>query len=162
MSPALDHATALAGVADAVSVMVSKPDASEAEVVRLLQQQGYSVAAAEKLNFFVPSAFSWALLRRMGVKSFPNHYVALDARGSEVELPIGKEHYFTAALQLAYITLEEGWSEKLPREAFEAVVSRSAEIGAANKALGQNDSLEGAVLGAPKTFRLSAEVANGS
>ena len=59
---------------------------------------------------FVPSAFAWALLKRMGLQSFPNHYLALDRFGKAVQLPSASEHYFTGALQLAYQTLEHGRS----------------------------------------------------
>jgi hypothetical protein len=142
--------------------MAASPDASEDDIVRQLQQQGYSTVAAEKLNAFVPSAFSWALLKRMGVTSFPSHYIALAANGTEVQLPIAEEHYFTAALHLAYVTLEEGWNEVLPRGAFEAVLGRSAEMGAANEALNQSGSIEGASLGPLRVFRFSAEAASGS
>lgn len=142
--------------------MAANPEASEDEVVRVLQERGYSPSSAEKLNVFVPSAFSWALLRRMGVRSFPSYFVAIDVRGAEVQLPIAGEHYFTAALELAYTTLENGWSEDLSRQAFETVASRSAEMGAANKTLTAGESLEGASLQPLKVFRLSAEAASGT
>jgi len=82
----------------------------------------------------------------MGLASFPSHYIALAEHGREVSLPVAQEHYFTAALQLAYQTLEQGWSEQLSRAAFEAVISRSAEMAAANQLLSQGLSFAEATL----------------
>lgn len=157
MSEPPDHSFAETGVLAAVNVMASRPDASEDEIVRHLQQQGYSATDAEKLNAFVPSAFSWAMLKRLGVTSFPSHYIAFTRNGQEVQIPIAEEHYFTAALHLACLTLEEGWSEALPRNAFESVIGRSPEMAAANQALNEAGALEGASLSPLRVFRLSVE-----
>jgi hypothetical protein len=99
-----------------VNIVARAPRISELELVAALEKEGFSHLHAEKLCVFVPSAFGWALLKRMGLQSFPNHYVALDRFGREVKLPIASEHYFTGALQLAYETLEHGWGPILTKE----------------------------------------------
>ena len=140
--------------------MAELPAKSELEIIERLKAKGYSEVHAEKLNVFVPSAFAWALLKRMGVSTFPNHYIALTHDRREKQLPLAQEHFFTAALQLAYQTLEQGWTESLSRQTFETVLSRSAEMSAANQALNADESLAGASLQALRVFRFSAEAAS--
>jgi hypothetical protein len=160
MTSSIGHESAMQAVRETTRIMASARDASEDDIVNRLTAMGYSTSSAEKLNVFVPSAFAWALLRRMGVESFPSHYVALDADGSEVNVPVAREHYFTAALKLAFETLESGWSEDLSREKFEAVTARSADMDAANKALNAGVSIAGAALQPLRVFRFSAEEAS--
>ena len=93
----------------------------------------------------------------MGLQSFPSHYVALDGAGGEVEVPIAREHYFTAALELAFNTLEGGWTSVLPKETFTNVVGRSAEYGALNKLLHAGKSLKDAELFPLRVFGIPAE-----
>jgi hypothetical protein len=159
MPAPISHSTALLGVLDAVRLMAELPAKSEQEIVERLRAMGYSEVHAEKLNVFVPSAFAWALLKRMGVSAFPNHYIALTRDRREKQLPLEQEHFFTAALQLASQTLEEGWTEGLSRQTFETVIARSAELNAANKALNEGDSLAGASLQPLRVFRFSSEAA---
>jgi hypothetical protein len=139
--------------------MTESPAKSEPEIVEQLIAMGHSSVHAEKLNAFVPSAFAWALLKRMGVSGFPNHYIALANDGREEQLQLAQEHLFTAALHLAYETLENGWTESFSRQTFETVISRSAEMSAANKALNSGESLAGASLHPLRVFRFSAEAA---
>lgn len=152
----LDHANAHQGVLDTLGLMADHPEASEDDIVQLLQARGYSAIAAEKLNAFVPSALAWIVLKRLGVEQLPNHFIALDEAGEEVRIPVASQHYFTAALTLAYDTFENGWSEVLPRATYQIVAGRSAEMVAANKALYAGESLEGTTLGASRLLRLSA------
>lgn len=147
-------------VCDALRIMAASPNVTEDAIVDGLTELGYSVADAEKLNVFVPSAFAWALLRRMGVASFPSHYIALDARGTEVNFPVASEHYFTAALTLAFETLDGGWSAELSMEQFQTVIARSADMNAANAALNSGASIVGAALQPLRVYRLSAEAAS--
>lgn len=134
----------------------------ELELVAALEREGFSHVHAEKLCAFVPSAFAWALLKRMGLKTLPSSYVVLDGMGREAHLPIADEHYFTAALQLASETLQNGWTRILTREKFESIVNRSAELQAANKLLHSGASLAGAELTPLRVFRISAELAKES
>lgn len=62
----LDHDSAHQGVLDALELMAGHPEASEDEIVQLLLERGYSPIAAQKLTVFVPSAFSWIVLKRLG------------------------------------------------------------------------------------------------
>lgn len=155
----MDHSSAVEGVLAAVTQMAKLPAKSEVEIVEQLKAEGYSEVHAEKLNAFVPSAFAWALLTRMGVSAFPDHYIALTRDGQEQRLPLAREHFFSAALQLAFQTLEQGWTDTLSRQTFETVIARSAEMSAANQALNANESLVGASLGALRVFRFKAEAA---
>jgi hypothetical protein len=154
-----EHGIAMQGVLDTLRIVQARPEIDEDELVSALQRQGYSPLQSEKLNAFVPSAFAWAMLKRMGVESFPSHYITFAKSGQEVQLPLAQEHYFSAALLLAYQTLEEGWSDELPRSTFEAVIGRSAEMGAANQALSSGSSLAGCALQSLRVFRFDAEEA---
>ncbi len=146
MNESMDHAQAIRGVLDTIDLIAASPQISEDELVHSLEAQGYTTTQAEKLIAFVPSAFSWALLKRMGLESFPSNYLVISEAGREIPLPIATEHFFTAALHLAYSTLEEGWSEKLSRSTFEATISRSAEMSAANQLLNAGHSVTEAKL----------------
>lgn len=150
-----DHACALAGVMDALPLLAD--DLDEDDVAAALQQQGYSRRDAEKLTMFVPSAFSWVVLKRLGLKSLPNHFTAYDEDDNAVKIPVAGQHYFTAALTLAYDTFENGWSTAVPRHTFECVAGRSSEMNAANKVLDKEGSLERAEINTVELFRLSAE-----
>ncbi len=151
-----DHQSAHQAVVEALQVMGAHPEASEDEIVQMLQARGYSAIVAEKLNAFVPSALSWPLLKRLGVETFVGHFIAYDDNDQEVQIPVSSQHYFTAALMLAYNTLEDGWSEELPHSTFVSVTQHSAEMNAANKLLNQGGSLEGGTIGPLQLLRLSA------
>jgi hypothetical protein len=158
MSPLVDHAKATRGVLNAVAAIAGSPGLSDAALSAHLQNKGYSAVQAEKLTVFVPSAFACALLHKMGV-SLASHYIAVARDGSDVTLPIGDEHYYTAALGIAHHTLEHGWSDTLPRLVFEAVIARSAEMDAANGALNAGDSIAGGRLNPLRVLSFSAEAA---
>lgn len=152
----LDHAAAHQGVLDTLELMAGDLEASEDQIVQWLQQRGYSAIAAEKLNAFVPAALAWIVLKRLGVEHLPNHFIALDEAGEEVRIPVAGQNYFTAALTLAYNTFENGWSEELPRQTYEIVAGRSAEMAAANQVLYAGESLQGTTLGASHLLRMTA------
>src|ERR1700674_5180894 len=59
--------------------------------------------------------------------------LTLNRLGAELELPVAREHYLTAALQLGYEALDRGWTADLTKEKFTTVLLRSAEYGALNK-----------------------------
>ena len=158
MSLPVDHATATQGVLDVIAAVATHSELSEAALSELLQHKGYSEIHAEKLTAFVPSAFACALLHRMGV-SLASHYIAKSGDAIDTSLPIADEHYFTAALVVAQHTLENGWSHALPRQVFEAVVARSAEMAAVNNAMASGASIAGGSLQPLRVFRFSAEAA---
>jgi hypothetical protein len=159
MPSTLTHAAARNAVLVVIDVIATSPGISELELVAVLEREGFSLLHAEKLCVFVPSVFAWALLKRMGLQSFPSYYVALDKLGKEAKLPIATEHYFTAALELAWEALEHGWTPVLTRERFESLVNRSAELGAANRLLNSGKALADAKLLPLRLFRISAELA---
>jgi hypothetical protein len=153
----LDHSSATKGVIDAISAMASNAVISEDDLVELLQKKGYSKIDAEMLNVFVPSAFSWPVIKKLGLENLPNHFVAMSKDGGEVQIPVSSQHYFTAALTLAYSTFENGWNSTVSRATYEIVAGRSAEMNAANKVLNDGGSLEGATLSPLVLGRLRAE-----
>jgi hypothetical protein len=153
----IDHATAHQAVLDTINLMAAHAQASEDEIVALLQQQGYSRIAAEKLNAMVPSGLSWVVLKRLGVASLPNHFILYDDDEQEVKVPVATQHFFTAALHLSYSTFEHGWSEVLPRDVFESVVNRSAEMSIVFDVLNAGESLEGTTLSPVQLLRISAQ-----
>jgi len=159
-APMLTHEEARSAVLTVVNTISKSPRLGELELVSALEAEGFSHLHAEKLCIFVPSAFASALLKRMGLQSFPSHYVALNRFGAEVELPIAREHYFTAALQLGFEALERGWTPDLTKEKFTTVLLRSAEYGALNKLLDSGKSVADARLLPLRVFRISAELAN--
>ena len=158
MAALLDHETATQGVLDTASAVAASPNITEGGLSALLRSKGYSPIQAEKLTTFVPSAFAWVLLHKMGA-SLPNHYIALTKDGAEVSIPIAQEHYFTAALALAHHTFQNGWSAALPRSTFEAVANRSAEMDAVNKLLNQGETVSGASVQPFRVFGFTAEAA---
>ena len=66
MTDNVDHTAALEAVMDAVHVISEKDSINDDEVVFHLQNLGYTKVEAEKLNVFVPSAFSWPVLKKLG------------------------------------------------------------------------------------------------
>jgi hypothetical protein len=69
-----------------------------------------------------------------------------------VELRLANEHYFSAALGVGQDVTTRGYTERVSKETFQAVVSRSAEIRPVNQYLtsgGTRERLIGATLGAP-------------
>ncbi|MEK8035056.1 hypothetical protein AACH06_29925 [Ideonella sp. DXS29W] len=129
------------------------PHSSDEHLVNELITKGYSELDATKLCLFVPSAFTWATLKLMGVDSFPSTYIRVDEEGGESEVSITEEHYFTAALQIAVEITQQGWTSQIDRTFFETIISRSAEMAAANKALYAGESIAGATVG-PSRFHL--------
>jgi hypothetical protein len=155
--PSMDHAAALEGVISTINIIASNTNVSEDELIHLLRDRGYSRIAAEKLNVFVPSAFSWPVLKKLGLASFPDHFLATGSDGAEVKIPIASQHYFTAALTLAYSTFQNGWTETLPRSVYEVVAARSAEMDIINKVYEDGGSVEEGTLSPLQLLRMSAE-----
>jgi hypothetical protein len=98
----------------------------------------------------------------LGVYSFPNYFLATAADGNEIEIPIDDQHYFTAALTLAYSTFEHGWAKAIPRRTYEIVAGRSAEMNTADKIYAEGGSVEGATVDPLQLLRISAEDLLGS
>jgi hypothetical protein len=76
--------------------------------------------------------------------------------GAELELPVAREDYLTAALQLGHEALDRGWTADLTKEKVTTVLPRSAEYGALNKLPNSGKSVGEARLLPLRSFRISA------
>jgi hypothetical protein len=139
----LEHQQALQNVLYAVSVFSEKRDTEAEEIISTLECGVGNEIHANKLYSFVPMAFGFALAKRMGIEKFPSEYYLINRNEEKVLFKLGDEHYFTAALTLAYETLENGWTEQLSKELYESVIAHSAEINALNQALNDGEDVSG-------------------
>lgn len=152
-----DHAFAVHRVYLAATIITRAEGEDDDRIVERLVAEGMSALDAEKLLAFVPSAFAWALLKKMGVRSFPRTFTVFDTQGREISRAVASEHYFTAALAVGYDIVANAYTVQIPKETFRSVVARSAAIAAANKALNQNIDIEGGRVLPPQFFRITAE-----
>ena len=72
-------------------------------------------------------------------------------------MPIAREHYFASALVIADNIVHYGFSDRITRPTFEAIIRRSAEMGSANKMLAAGEELAGSKILPPALLGLSAE-----
>ena len=129
-----DHELASSHVLKVVSIFRDSSP-SDDDIVASLVADGLHEIDAWLLALFVPSAFAWAILKKMGVSSFPNSFVVSDDDGNDVSIPVAQEHYFTGALQIANDVMQNGYNDLVTKHVFTAIISRSAEIGAVNQLL---------------------------
>lgn len=154
------HEEALERVLLVVDLLAARPGLTDDEVVSALVGVGISELDSELLLGFVPTAFAFALLRLMGVKNFPSTYGVQNGAGQWVELPLAAEHYFTAALEVGDDVTVRGYTRRINKAAFTAVVMRSAEIAAVNRyfaAGGTREGLAGSTLSPLMFIRITAE-----
>lgn len=151
------HSVASQRVLRVVEMIAAEPDRSDDQFVTALVQEGIAKVDAELMIRFVPTAFTWALLRKMGVSTFPSTFVVFDKKDRPVELPIANEHYFTSALLIATDVMAHGFTDRVSKPAFESIITRSAEMDAANKALAAHGDLSDATIGPPVLIGLAAE-----
>jgi hypothetical protein len=154
------HAQALERVMRVIDLIAARPDITDEEAVADLMREGVGEVDAELLIAFVPCALSFALLKRMGMNKFPSSYQVRNGAGRWVELPLASEHYFSAALGVGHDVTSRGYTERVSKETFQAVISRSAEIRAVNQYFtsgGTREQLTGAMLGAPALIGVTAE-----
>ena len=152
-----DHAVALGRVLRVVDIIAAEPEIDDDVVVARLIGDGVGTVDAELLVRFVPSAMSFGLLRQLGVAKFPSVYLLRTASGRWVEFSLATEHYFTSALQLGHDIVTQGYTERVGREAFQAVTLRSAEMDAANKALFAGSELAGSTVGPPTLLGITPD-----
>lgn len=112
---------------------------------------------AKKLYVFVPIGFGWALLRKMGVSSFPDDFFIFDEKGEKVEAKIANQHFFTAALGIAQNTIEFGYAPPITKAVFTAIIAHSADVMAANKALYRGADISGSSVLPPTVYDLTVE-----
>lgn len=111
-------------------------------VVNDLVAQGLSPTESDVGIEVVASAFGWAILRRMGVESFP-HVYQLQQEGAEpIEVRIADLHLFTAALGIAIDLFENGYTSSLPKDGVSTIVEYSSEVSAVSTALRENPSTD--------------------
>jgi len=151
------HDLAMERVLLTVNHLRSDPEIDDEILANALQNQGVPRVDAELLVLFVPIAFTWAILKKMGVSSFPSTYLVANCNDQTVELPISREHYFSTALHLAHHTTEYGYTDAVTRDGFEAIIARSAEMNAANKALREGADIAGSTVGPPYILSVTAE-----
>lgn len=151
------HELAMERVLLTVKGFHETPDIEDEALASRLCDAGVPKVDAELLVLFVPMAFSFAIFRKMGVTSFPNTFLVSDRHDKPVEMPIAREHYFSTAQQIAFSTTEHGYNDAVTREGFEAIVSRSAEMNAANKLLDQGGDLAGSTVGPSFIMSVTAE-----
>lgn len=152
-----DHALASKRVLQMVDIVAANRSIGDDEIVMALVQQDVPKLDAELLVRFVPMAFTWIVLRKMGVSSFPNSFFVLNKHEHPVEMPIAREHYFAAALMIADNLVGRGFSEQISRPTFEAIITRSAEMDSVNKALAAGKDIAGGKILPPALLGLSAE-----
>ncbi len=112
-------------------------NSNEADIIADLVAYGLSPADSRKLYLFVQSAFSWAVLKNMGVEKFGVDFQIRANDGSTFHVPVAGQQLFTTALALGISLLQKGYTEEITVSVFEAVVAKSAEVVAANKALSE-------------------------
>ena len=116
-----------------VEILAERPDIDDGDAVTALVQHGVGEIDAELLVRFVPCALTFALLKLMGVKRFPSAFQVQGIDGRWVEMPLAAEHYFSAALGVGYEVTTHGYTERISKETFQSLISRSAEMNAVNQ-----------------------------
>lgn len=149
------HSAAVRAVLDAAVILAR--GVTDADAVEQLQQQGHARVDAVKLSLMVPSAFSWPVLKRLGVTQFPDHFLVPDRAGQLQPFPVAQQHHFTAALTLAFDVFEHGWKAPLDRPTYEAVAARSAEMDIIHKVYSAGGDLQGSTAGPLELHDLSAD-----
>ncbi len=130
----MKHEEALALVTRTAQLFEEK-QSNEAEIIAVLLEYGIAHADARKLYLYVQSAFSWAVLKSMGVEKFGADFQIRATDGTTFHIPVAGQQLFTTALALGISLLQQGYTEEIPVSTFEAVVAKSDEVNAANKAL---------------------------
>ena len=154
------HDEALERVMRVIDLIAARPDISDEDVVAALVRDGVGEVDAELLIRFVPCGLSFALLKLMGMSTFPDTYQVQNSAGQWVELPLAAEHYFSAALGVGYAVTTRGYTGRVSKEAFQAVTLRSAEMNAVNQYFhsgGTREGLADSTLGPPTFIGLTAE-----
>ena len=111
-------------------------------LVDQLQQEGFSLPDAERCVAFFPIAFGRVVIEKLANVNFSQHYT-LKEELYQHEYPLAEEPMYQMALKVA----TQGFNRsKVSAEVFQAVINRSAEVIAVNKALNQYVDVGGARL----------------
>lgn len=136
-------------VADIIGSEDFDDEAIESRVAALVQDP----MLARRLIDWVPEAFGIVLISHMAKVTLPLTFSVKNKRGKWIELDLKLEPIFESATRLAMHKFHEG-----PRSTFSNVVRRSALLDAANRALNDGETLEGATLSGPALIGIPAEV----
>ncbi len=136
-------------VADIIGLDDIDDDAVEHRVAALVLDQ----MLARRLIDWLPEAFGMVLVSHMAKVILPETFSAKDKYGNWVQFDLKVEPLFQSATQLAVRIFHDG-----PRSTFSNIVRRSALLGAANSALNNGQSLDGARLAGPALIGIPAEV----
>jgi hypothetical protein len=153
----ISHQEAIDHIFKYIEAITSKPSQSDDDFVKILLSQSISRIDAELIVRFVPIAFTWVLVRKMGITSFPGTFVVLDTNQKPRNMPIAEEHYFLSALGVADEIVKDGFTHQVSRTTFEAIISRSAEMDAVNQALSAGRKIPGGKILSPILLGISAE-----
>lgn len=129
----------------------------EESLITLMAVEFGDVLLAKKLYAFLPMAFGWALLKRMGVSSLPGTFILLDKNGNDVEFKVSDQSIFMGALSIAYKVFEYGYTAVLTKEVVTELINNSVEVIAANKALNAGEDIKGSDLHPSKILSIAAE-----
>jgi hypothetical protein len=125
--------------------------------VAALVSKGIAGVDAGFLAAVVPIAFSWMILRKLGVEGFGDELFAFDSKERPVAFAMVREHYFAAALSIADDIATHGFSSRISRTTFEAIVARSRLMQVANDRLDAGEDVTKIKLPVPVVVRVSAE-----
>jgi hypothetical protein len=154
------HHIAVERVMRVIDLIAARRDISDEDVVVALVEEGIDEVDAELLVRFVPCAFSFALLKLLGVGIFPSTYQVQNSAGQWVEFPLSAEHYFSAALGVGYEVTTHGYTERVSKATFEALTLRSVEMRAVNEYFrsgGTREELAGSTIDPPTFLGVTAE-----
>lgn len=153
----MEHEQAIEDIKTAIKTIARLSSESPEKVSAELEKTFGHELKASKLYRFVPMAFGFVLAKRMGIEKLPSTYYLLNEQGDKVEYRLADQHYFTAALTLAFETMEHGYTSDISREFFEGVLHHSVEFDAINRALNAGDSIEGGELHPTTVYGIKAE-----
>ena len=124
-------------------------DDIEVEISAIIEEQ----MLARRLIDWLPEIFGIVLVSHMGDIHLPNTFSAKDASGNWIELEFDVEPIVQVAARLATEMYHAG-----PRNTFSNIALRSSMVDAVNRALNQQESLNGARLSGPALIGIPAEI----
>jgi hypothetical protein len=156
MYPA-DHRIAEQRIYQFVQVIAQSPEADDDTVVESLVKIGLPRIDAELLLAFIPSAFAWIVMQKMGLESFPSTFYLCDEKDVETEYLLSSQHYFSSALLIAEDIFSNGYTPQISKALYQSIALRSAEMNATNSLLKAGKSLKGAKLQPLRLYRIDAQ-----
>lgn len=138
MTGTMDRSRLLSAV-----TVLARTAAAEDEWLTELRVLGFSESEAHRAIAFIPVGFSRPVLERLGVTEFADVASILLSNGETVEIRLGDQPEYVAALSAARDYFAQG---SLSRDAFEAVMLRSADVAAISTALEKNADIRGGTI----------------